>query len=100
MFNVWKEDWGFTLFMPLLNLHDTTQGYLIDDILIVKAYGIIDSQERNYRNQSSCIGINTLTRKRLLNPPLKPKSIPFAGGEPWVKGWMSYQIYRCYLQAK
>jgi hypothetical protein len=41
-----------------------------------------------------------LTRKRLLNPPLKPKSIPFAGGEPWVKGWMSYQIYRCYLQAK
>jgi hypothetical protein len=72
--------------MPLLNLHDTTKGYLIDDILIVEAYGIIDSQEQNYRNQSSCIGINTLTRERLLNPPLKPKSNPFAWGEPRVKG--------------
>jgi hypothetical protein len=32
-----------------------------------------------------------LTRKRLLNPPLNPKSTPFAGEEPWVKGWMSYR---------
>jgi hypothetical protein len=37
MFNVGKEDWGFTSFMPLLNLNDTTQGYIIDAILIVEA---------------------------------------------------------------
>ena len=85
MFNVGKEDWGFTSFMHLLNLNDTTQGYIIDAILIVEAY-----HERNYRNKSSFIGLNTLTRKRLLNPPLNPKSTPFAGEEPWVKGWMSY----------
>ena len=34
MFNVEKEDWGFTSVMPLLNLQDTTQVYIIDDILI------------------------------------------------------------------
>jgi hypothetical protein len=82
MFNVGKEDWGFTSFMRLLNLNDTTQGYIIDTILIVEA----DSQERNYRNKSSFIGLNTLTRKRLLKPPLNPKSTPFTGEEPLVKG--------------
>lgn len=54
MFNAKKSAWGFTLFMPLLDVHDITKGYLLDDTLIVEAevgaqrvvdYGAYDARE-------------------------------------------------------
>eukprot|EP01018_Ginkgo_biloba_P024911 Gb_04866 [translate_table: standard] len=36
-FNARESDWGFTSFMPLLDLYDPTKGYLLNDTLIVEA---------------------------------------------------------------
>jgi len=36
-FNTRESDWGFTSFMPLLDLYDSGKGYLVNDTLIIEA---------------------------------------------------------------
>uniref|UniRef100_A0A0D6QUA6 ubiquitinyl hydrolase 1 n=1 Tax=Araucaria cunninghamii TaxID=56994 RepID=A0A0D6QUA6_ARACU len=36
-FNARESDWGFTSFMPLLDLYDSAKGYLVNDTLVVEA---------------------------------------------------------------
>ncbi|KAL6130199.1 hypothetical protein ACLB2K_068580 [Fragaria x ananassa] len=37
VFNAKENDWGFTTFMPLSEIHDLTESYLVNDICIVEA---------------------------------------------------------------
>ncbi|KAM3382800.1 ubiquitin C-terminal hydrolase 12-like isoform X2 [Capsicum galapagoense] len=36
-FNACVDDWGFTSFLPLIELHDPCRGYLVDDKVILEA---------------------------------------------------------------
>lgn len=36
-FNARESDWGFTSFMPLLDLYDSGKGYLVNDTLVIEA---------------------------------------------------------------
>ncbi|KAM7261657.1 hypothetical protein ACFE04_020734 [Oxalis oulophora] len=44
-FNVKESDWGFTSFMPLSDLNDTTKGYLVNDTLIMEAEVVVPKSE-------------------------------------------------------
>lgn len=35
-FNAWESDWGFTSFMPLLDIYDSGKGYLVNDTLVIE----------------------------------------------------------------
>ncbi|XP_050386993.1 uncharacterized protein LOC126803243 [Argentina anserina] len=56
-----KSDWGFTSFMPLSELYDQNEGYIVDDICIVEAevavskadIKILKDQEQELQSQSS-----------------------------------------------
>lgn len=60
-FNAEDSDWGFTKFIPLLDVYDTKKGYLVDDILIVEAEvsaeRVIDDQADDYRKQTGFVGL-------------------------------------------
>ncbi|XP_050386990.1 uncharacterized protein LOC126803242 isoform X2 [Argentina anserina] len=54
-----KSDWGFTSFMPLSELYDQNEGYIVDDICIVEAevavskadIKVLKDQETAFREQ-------------------------------------------------
>jgi ubiquitin carboxyl-terminal hydrolase 7 len=104
-FNTRESDWGFTSFMPLLDVYDPTKGYLVDDTLIVEAevsarripdYWAYDSKKQTgfvgLKNQGATCYMNSLLqtlyhipyfRKAVYHMPttendLPSKSIPLA----------------------
>eukprot|EP00252_Welwitschia_mirabilis_P016659 TRINITY_DN3688_c0_g1_i1.p1 TRINITY_DN3688_c0_g1~~TRINITY_DN3688_c0_g1_i1.p1 ORF type:complete len:1121 (+),score=247.00 TRINITY_DN3688_c0_g1_i1:261-3623(+) len=104
-FNARESDWGFTSFMPLLDLYDPNKGYLVDDTLIIETevsarkeidYWAYDSKKQTgyvgLKNQGATCYMNSLLqtlyhipffRKAVYHMPttendLPSKSIPLA----------------------
>jgi len=61
-----SSDWGFTSFMSLLDVHNLTKGYLVDDTLIVEAevcaQRVIDYEADDSRKQT---GLDGLTNQEI-----------------------------------
>lgn len=51
-FHAGEKDWGFTTFMFLTELEDTSRGYLVNDTCIIEAEVIVHKELDNYSYDS------------------------------------------------
>ncbi|KAI9116771.1 hypothetical protein K1719_012137 [Acacia pycnantha] len=112
-FNVRESDWGFTSFMPLGELYDTSRGYLVNDVLVIEAevlvrrivdYWTYDSKkETGYvglKNQGATCYMNSLLqtlyhipyfRKAVYHMPTTENDMP-SGSIPLALQSLFYKL--------
>ncbi|KAJ1285596.1 hypothetical protein BS78_03G290900 [Paspalum vaginatum] len=60
-FNARESDWGFTSFMPLMDLHDSSKGYVVNDKCIIEAevavHKIVDFWNYDSKKRTGYVGL-------------------------------------------
>ncbi|KAH7839731.1 hypothetical protein Vadar_007982 [Vaccinium darrowii] len=60
-FNARESDWGFTSFMPLLELYDPSRGYLVNDTVLIEAdvavRKVVDYWSHDSKKETGYVGL-------------------------------------------